>query len=81
MARSYSNDLRRKFFQAYDAADDSLAELGERFQVSVGLGQEEFGAAHRQRRGGGSDPAPGRTGKSGDGGGTGMVAGADWRPT
>lgn len=36
MPRAYSNDLRRKFFQAYDGGEESLAEVAERFGVSVG---------------------------------------------
>jgi transposase len=35
MARAYSNDLRRKFFQAYDAGEDSLKEVAKRFRVSL----------------------------------------------
>jgi transposase len=34
MAEPYSNDLRRKFFQAYDRGDGSLKELAKRFGVS-----------------------------------------------
>lgn len=34
MPEPYSNDLRRKFFQAYDRGDGSLKELAERFGVS-----------------------------------------------
>ena len=49
MARAYSNDLRRKFFQAYDAGEDSLAELAERFQVSVGWAKKI--SARRTRSG------------------------------
>jgi len=29
MPRAYSNDLRRKFLQAYDEGEDSLEELAE----------------------------------------------------
>ena len=49
MARAYSNDLRRKFFQAYDAGEDSLTELAERFQVSVGWAKKI--SARRTRSG------------------------------
>jgi transposase len=34
MPEPYSNDLRRKFFQAYDRGEGSLKELGKRFGVS-----------------------------------------------
>lgn len=34
MPEAYSNDLRRKFFQAYDRGDGSLKELAKRFGVS-----------------------------------------------
>jgi transposase len=34
MPEPYSNDLRRKFFQAYDRGDGSLKELAKRFGVS-----------------------------------------------
>jgi transposase len=36
MARAYSNDLRRKFLQAYDEGEDRLEELAEQFRVSLG---------------------------------------------
>jgi transposase len=38
MARAYSNDSQRKFFHTYDAGEDSLADLAERFQVSPATG-------------------------------------------
>jgi transposase len=34
MPEPYSNDLRRKFFQAYDRGEGSLKELSKRFGVS-----------------------------------------------
>jgi transposase len=34
MAKPYSNDLRRKFFQVYDRGGVSLEELAKRFGVS-----------------------------------------------
>lgn len=34
MPEPYSNDLRRKFFQAYDRGEGSLKELAKRFCVS-----------------------------------------------
>jgi transposase len=34
MAKPYSNDLRRKFFQAYDRGQESLKDLALRFGVS-----------------------------------------------
>jgi len=34
MPGPYSNDLRRKFFQAYDRGEESLKELAKRFGVS-----------------------------------------------
>ena len=35
MAKAYGNDLRRKFFGAYDAGRGTLAELAVQFGVSV----------------------------------------------
>jgi transposase len=35
MPRAYSNDLRRKFLQAYDEGEDTLEELAEQFRVSL----------------------------------------------
>jgi ATP-dependent DNA ligase len=37
MPRAYSNDLRRKFLQAYDEGGGTLEELAEQFRVSLGL--------------------------------------------
>jgi transposase len=34
MPEPYSNDLRRKFFQAYDRGESSLKDLAKRFGVS-----------------------------------------------
>ena len=36
MPRTYSNDLRRKFLQAYDEGEGTLEELAEQFRVSLG---------------------------------------------
>jgi transposase len=36
MARAYSDDLRRKFLQAYAKKKGTLEQLAERFEVSVG---------------------------------------------
>ena len=49
MARAYSNDLRRKFFQAYDAGEDSLKEVAQRFRVSLGWAKKI--SARRTRTG------------------------------
>ena len=49
MPRAYSNDLRRKFLQAYDAGERSLAEVGEQFRVSVGWARKV--SARRTRTG------------------------------
>jgi len=49
MARAYSNDLRRKFFQAYDAGEGTLAEVAERFRVSLGWAKKI--SARRTRTG------------------------------
>jgi transposase len=35
MAKAYSNDLRRKFLEAYDAGKGRFAELASQFGVSV----------------------------------------------
>ena len=49
MPRAYSNDLRRKFFQAYDAHEGSLAEVAQRFRVSLGWAKKI--SARRSRTG------------------------------
>jgi len=36
MPLAYSNDLRRKFFAAYDAGEGTLEEVAQQFRVSVG---------------------------------------------
>ena len=36
MARAYSDDLRRKFLEAYEQGEGSLAALASRFHVSLG---------------------------------------------
>src|SRR3974390_1885450 len=40
MAGAYSNDLRRKFLQAYEKGKGTLGELGEHFEVSVGWAEK-----------------------------------------
>lgn len=40
MASAYSDDLRRKFFEAYQRGDGSLAVLAERFGVSLGWAEK-----------------------------------------
>jgi len=40
MARAYSDDLRRKFAEAYERGDVSLATLAARFGVSVGWAEK-----------------------------------------
>jgi transposase-like protein len=47
--RRYSNDFRRKFLQAYEKGKGTLAELAERFEVSVGWAKKI--SAHRTRTG------------------------------
>lgn len=49
MARAYSNDLRRKFLQAYDEGEGTLQELAEQFRVSVGWARKI--SARRTRTG------------------------------
>jgi transposase len=49
MAGAYSNDLRRKFLQAYEKGRGTLAELAERFGVSVGWAKKI--SARRTRSG------------------------------
>ena len=49
MAGAYSNDLRRKFLQAYDKGKGTLEDLAERFEVSVGWAKKI--SAHRTRTG------------------------------
>ena len=40
MASAYSDDLRRKFFEAYQRGDGSLAVLAGRFGVSLGWAEK-----------------------------------------
>jgi transposase len=49
MPRAYSNDLRRKFLQAYDEGEDTLEELAEQFRVSLGWAKKI--SARRTRTG------------------------------
>jgi transposase len=49
MAGAYSNDLRRKFLQAYEKGKGTLAELAERIEVSVGWAKKI--SARRTRTG------------------------------
>ena len=49
MARAYSNDLRRKFLQAYDEGEGTLEELAEQFRVSLGWAKKI--SARRTRTG------------------------------
>ena len=49
MPRAYSNDLRRKFLQAYDEGEDTLEELAEQFQVSLSWAKKI--SARRSRTG------------------------------
>ena len=49
MARAYSDDLRRKFLQAYEKKKGTLEQLAERFEVSVGWAKEI--SARRTRTG------------------------------
>jgi len=49
MAGAYSNDLRRKFLQAYEKGKGTLAELAGRFEVSVGWAKKI--SARRTRTG------------------------------
>ena len=68
MARPYANDLRRKFLQAYEQGKGTLGELAEQFGVSQGWAKKI--SATRTRTG--TWP-----GEPGDGGGAGMVEGAN----
>jgi hypothetical protein len=49
MARAYSNDLRRKFLQAYDEDEGTLEDLAEQFRVSLGWAKKI--SARRSRTG------------------------------
>ncbi len=47
MARSYDDDLRRKYLEAYDRGDGTLGELALRFGVSQGWGWKVSAARKR----------------------------------
>jgi transposase len=49
MAGAYSNDLRRKFLQAYEKGKGTLQELAGRFEVSLGWAKKI--SARRTRTG------------------------------
>jgi len=60
MARAYSNDLRQKFFQAYDEGEGTLAEVAEQFRVSLGWAKK---ISARRTRTGEVNALPGRGGR------------------
>jgi transposase len=49
MARAYSDDLRRKFLQAYEKKKGTLEQLAERFEVNMGWAKKV--SARRTRTG------------------------------
>ena len=49
MATAYSDDLRRKLLEAYERNEGSLAELADRFSVSLGWAKKI--SAHKTRTG------------------------------
>ena len=49
MAKAYGDDLRRKFLIAYDAGEETLEELADRFLVCVGWAKKI--SAQRNRTG------------------------------
>ena len=60
MARAYSDDLRRKFLEAHEQGEGSLAELAARFHVSVGWAEKI--SATLRRTGKMERPAGGKRG-------------------
>lgn len=50
MARPYSDDLRRKFLEAYEAGSGSLSKLARQFRVSVQYGKKIRGQQKRTGR-------------------------------
>ena len=75
MASAYSDDLRRKFFGAYQRGDGSLAVLAGRFGVSLGWAEKlmrtlrQTGASNARREEGGVRRANSR-----------RICGNEWRP-
>jgi transposase len=55
MARAYSDDLRRKFLEAYDAKEGSLRTLAKRFKVSK---EWAFKVSADRKRTGSADRVP-----------------------
>jgi transposase len=55
MAQPYSDDLRRKFLEAYEAGAGSLQKLADRFRVSVQWGKKIRG---QQKRSGQKERVP-----------------------
>jgi transposase len=60
MGRPYGDDLRRKFLSAYDQGEETLAELAERFLVSVGWAKK---ISAQRTRTGQAERAPHRAGR------------------
>src|ERR1039458_5761443 len=50
MARAYSDDLRRKFLQAYEKKKGTLEQLAERFEVSVGWAKRWGGGGGGEKK-------------------------------
>ncbi len=50
MARPYSDDLRRKFLEAYEAGAGSLSKLAKQFRVSLQYGKKIRGQLKRTGR-------------------------------
>ena len=50
MARTYSNDLRRKLLEAHERGRGTLEELAEEFGVSLGYGKKISAALRRTGR-------------------------------
>src|SRR6516162_110889 len=65
MPQAYSNDLRRKFLQAYDEGEGTLEELVSRaIPGEFGLGEKDLRPSFPHRRSG-SPGVAARTGKPG----------------
>ena len=50
MARTYSNDLRRKLLEAHEQGQGTLEELAEEFRVSLGFAKKISAALRRTGR-------------------------------
>src|SRR5271169_2262858 len=75
MGRPYGDDLRRKFFLAYDQGESSLEQLASRFLVSVGWAKK---ISAQRKRSGHAERMPYKPGRKPNAGVEAQKQVADW---